>query len=419
MISIRDFEDKYTLEGGWTQAFAQALAELEKSGGGTLVVPPGVYETGSIELGNNMTLYLESGARLCFLPDTRFYPITETEFEGRREALYRPCIFAKDAEHVSVAGAGVLDGQGEYWWEKRFELPAGRPYLIGFENCRRVKVLDVELVNSPVWTVHPLYCEDVEIRGITIHNPWNSPNTDGINPDSCRNVRISDCLVDVGDDCITLKAGSEETPQKHPCENITITNCNMIHGHGGVVIGSEMSGGVRNVVISNCVFQDTDRGIRVKTRRGRGGCMERILINNVMMDRVMCPFVFQMFYQCGIEDGSYMDKFPHEVEEGTPAIRNIQIRNCMITRASACAGFFYGLPEMPVENVSITDTIISMEENASPAVPAMMKGIAPMSGKGIYMRFTENTVFRDIQVLGAEGKALDADGTVKWRGEII
>ena len=185
------------------------------------------------------------------------------------------------------------------------ELPYGRPYLICFEHCKHVKILDVKLTMSPAWTVHPLYCEDLEVRGISIRNPWNSPNTDGINPDGCQNVRIADCLVDVGDDCITLKSGTEETPEKQPCENITITNCNLVHGHGGVVIGSEMSGGVRNVTITNCVFQDTDRGIRVKTRRGRGGVMESVLVSNVMMERVLCPFVFNMYYQCGAQGTSY------------------------------------------------------------------------------------------------------------------
>lgn len=398
MKNIKDFEAFFTSERGWSGAFEEAVAALEREQGGTILVPPGIYETYSIELKSNMTLYLEAGAEIRFLQNWQGYRVVHSEFEGKQEDLTMPCIYAHDAENVTLCGQGTLNGQGDYWWENRKNIPQGRPFLVCFERCGHVKVLDVKLVNSPVWTVHPLYCSDVEIRGITIRNPKDSPNTDGINPDGCCNVRIADCLVDVGDDCITLKSGTEDTPVKMPCENITITNCNMVHGHGGVVIGSEMSGGVRNVVISNCVFQDTDRGIRVKTRRGRGGSMESILISNVMMDRVLCPFVFNMYYRCGMNGGSYKDKLAHEVDSSTPSIRNIQIQGCMVTDASAAAGFFYGLPERPVENVSISDCSIRMKEGAESGHPGMMEDLPPMCREGIYMRNAKNVVFRNVRV---------------------
>ena len=398
MINIREYESYCTAEKGWTGAFEEAVAALERVGGGTLVVPAGIYETCSIELKSNMTLYLEAGAELRFIQNWQMYRVVQSEFEGRSENLAMPCIYACGAENVTLCGHGTVNGQGEYWWKNKATIPVGRPYLICFERCTHVKVLDVKLMNSPVWTVHPLYCDDVEIRGITIRNPKDSPNTDGINPDGCCNVRIADCLVDVGDDCVTLKSGTEDTPVKRPCENITITNCNMVHGHGGVVIGSEMSGGVRNVVITNCVFQDTDRGIRVKTRRGRGGSMESILVSNVIMDRVLCPFVFNMYYRCGMNGGSYKDKFAHEVDGSTPMIRNIQIQGCRVTDASACAGFFYGLPEMPVENVVISDCTISMKEGAEGGCPGMMEDLPPMAQEGIFMRYARNVVFRNVQV---------------------
>ena len=340
MISIREYEDRKTEERGWTDAFSAAVTRMESEGGGTLVVPVGRYETFPIELKSNMTLYLESGAELVFIQGSEGFPVIRSEFEGRDSSVYMSCIYAKNAENVTLCGHGTVNGQGEYWWKHMRELPYGRPCLICFEHCKHVKILDVKLTMSPAWTVHPLYCEDLEVRGISIRNPWNSPNTDGINPDGCQNVRIADCLVDVGDDCITLKSGTEETPEKQPCENITITNCNLVHGHGGVVIGSEMSGGVRNVTITNCVFQDTDRGIRVKTRRGRGGVMESVLVSNVMMERVLCPFVFNMYYQCGAQGTSYKEKTPHEADETTPVIRNIFIQNCLVNDARAAAGFF-------------------------------------------------------------------------------
>lgn len=398
MTNIREYKAYYTEEQGWTQAFIQAVEKLEREGGGTIVVPAGEYYTYSIELKSNMTLFLESGARLKFIQDWQGYKVIRSEFEGRTEGLFMPCIYARNAENVTLGGYGTLDGQGEYWWKNQGKFPHGKPYLVCFEHCRHVKVLDVELINSPVWTVHPLYCEDVEIRGITIHNPYHSPNTDGINPDGCRNVRISDCLVDVGDDCITLKSGTEDTPIKSPCENITITNCNMAHGHGGVVIGSEMSGGIRNVTITNCVFQDTDRGIRVKTRRGRGGSMEGILVSNVIMERVICPFVFNMYYRCGMHGGSYKDKFAHEPDSSTPVIRNIQIQNCMVRDAYASAGFFYGLPEMPVENVTVSDCVITMKKDAQEGCPAMMEDLPHMAGEGFFLRNVKDLVLRNVTV---------------------
>lgn len=417
MISIREYEDKKTEERGWTDAFSAAVTRMESEGGGTLVVPAGRYETFPIELKSNMTLYLESGAELVFIQRSEGFPVIRSEFEGRDSFVYMSCIYAKNAENLTLCGHGMVNGQGEYWWKHMRELPYGRPYLICFEHCKHVKILDVKLTMSPAWTVHPLYCEDLEVRGISIRNPWNSPNTDGINPDGCQNVRIADCLVDVGDDCITLKSGTEETPEKQPCENITITNCNLVHGHGGVVIGSEMSGGVRNVTITNCVFQDTDRGIRVKTRRGRGGVMESVLVSNVMMERVLCPFVFNMYYQCGAQGTSYKEKTPHEADETTPVIRNIFIQNCLVNDARAAAGFFYGLPEMPVENVSISDCRIRMMENSEGGQPAMMEDIPDMAGEGIFIRFAKNVSFRNVQVenyknLSGAKEAWDLDETV-------
>ena len=422
MLGIREFASYYKEERGWTEAFEQAVARLSEEGGGTLVVTPGRHETYSIELKSNITLQVEAGAEICFQQDWQGYQEVRSEYEGKSTGMFMPCIYARDAENVTLCGQGTLNGQGEYWWKNLGKFPAARPYLVCFERCSRVKVLDVKLVQSPVWTLHPLYCEDVEIRGVTIRNPWDSPNTDGINPDGCCNVRIADCLVDVGDDCITLKSGTEETPKKRPCENITITNCNMVHGHGGVVIGSEMSGGVRNVTITNCVFQDTDRGIRVKTRRGRGGSMESILVSNVIMDRVLCPFVFNMYYRCGMNGGSYKDKFAHEVTEATPMIRNIQIQNCMVTDAKAAAGFFYGLPEMPVENVSISDCTIRMSREAQPGCPGMMEDLDPMSGEGIYMRNATKVRFRNVKVLGYQGEGegrepWNVDESVEWEAE--
>ncbi|MEI9974725.1 MAG: glycoside hydrolase family 28 protein, partial [Ignavibacteriota bacterium] len=275
-----------------TAAIARAIDAAAKAGGGTVVVPPGRYLTGAVTLKSNVAFEVEAGATLLGSPDPEDYPLHDSVWGERQE--YSSLIYADGAEHITLRGRGTIDGQGQNWWKRmgwpdrrkiapeqrtaaeRAELAKlanGRPHMIKLVRCKYVVIEGLHLINSAEWTVHPLLCEFVRIDGITIENPVPSPNTDGINPESCRNVQIMNSRIDVGDDCVTLKSGKDAAGRRvgRPDENITITNCVMLRGHGGVTIGSEMSGGVRNVVVSNCVFQGTDVGIRVKSQRGRGG----------------------------------------------------------------------------------------------------------------------------------------------------
>ena len=414
-MNIRELEVLVTEEKGWTDSFRCGVERLRKQGGGTLYVPAGEYFTCSIQLFSHINLHLEQGAVLRFLDDHGLYEVVEEEFEGIMGRMYMPCIYASDAEDVSVTGQGMIDGQGKRWWKEWKGMECARPYLICFKRCCHVLLEGVRLVNSPAWTVHPLYCEDVRIHGISIKNPADSPNTDGIDPDGSRNVRISDCLIDVGDDCIAIKAGTEETKQLVPCENIVITNCNMVHGHGGIVIGSEMSGGVRNVAVSNCVFQDTDRGIRLKTRRRRGGSMERLSFQNIIMDRVMCPFTFNMYYYCGHngKERYVWEKVPYPVDETTPAVRDVLIHNVTVYGASAAAGFFYGLPESPIERVTISNTTVCMDPEGEEGQPAMMGQMEPMKGHGFYLRFVKGLTMSQVRVEHVQGDVVDGDDTVE------
>lgn len=416
ILNILDYKEASVNGTDWTEAFKQAVGDIDKNGGGMLIVPAGVYQTRSIELTSNMTLYLCAGSELSFSDEIERYEILDGEFEGISRPMYKPLIYMSHLQNVSIKGEGKINGNGRRWWEKIWDktLVEARPCLIYFEYCENVKIENVYLTMSPVWTVHPLYSKNVVIRGVTIVNPADSPNTDGINPDSCQNVRISDCYIDVGDDCIAIKAGVEDTPVKRVCENITITNCNMIHGHGGVVIGSEMSGGVRNVVVSNCLFQDTDRGIRLKTRRRRGGFMEQLSFNNIIMDRVMCPFVFNMYYFCGKlgKEPWVSDRSPAPVDEGTPAIRDVNISNMTVMNATACAGVLSGLAEQFVENIRFTNCQITMSREGEPDLPAMMSGIDKMKGAGFYMRNARGIVFDQVQVKNAVGPDVDMDESV-------
>lgn len=418
IYNIRDYRDRSKDNTDWTEAFRAAVSDAEKEGGGIVYVPVGKYATYSIRLKSNITLYVAAGAQLDFMEDTEGYEIVETEFEGIAGQAYMPCIYALGAHHVAVEGDGVINGNGAVWWKQVREntLKRPRPYLICFQECEHVRIERVTLCNSPAWTVHPLYCRDVLIQGISIKNPPDSPNTDGINPDGCSDVRIINCRVDVGDDCITLKSGTEKTPVKRPCENIMIANCALLHGHGGIVIGSEMSGGVRNVTVANCVFQDTDRGLRVKTRRRRGGIVENIHFSNCIMDRVMCPFVFNMYYFCG-EDGKaeyVRDREAHPVDGGTPGIRGIHISNVTVTNASAAAGFVYGLKEMPVSGVTLSNVRITMDPEGAPATPAMMDGLSPVSAQGFFLRNARELVFDNVIIANARGGEILADDSVEW-----
>ncbi len=419
--NILDFKEFSQNGENWTESFEKAIESVQAKNGGTLFVPAGVYKTRSIELKSNMTLYLDAGSELFFLDDIENYELIDGEFEGIFRKMYKPMIYMSKAENVTIKGEGRINGNGRRWWEKIWDrtLVEARPCLVYFEYCENIKIENVYLTNSPAWTVHPLDSNNIVVHGVTIKNPANSPNTDGINPDSCSNVRISDCIIDVGDDCIAIKAGVEETLVKRVCENITITNCQMIHGHGGVVIGSEMSGGVRNVTVSNCIFQDTDRGIRLKTRRRRGGFMEKLSFNNIIMDRVMCPFVFNMYYFCGKlgKEPWVSDRNPAPVDEGTPAIRDISISNITVVNAASCAGVISGLAEQFVENIRFSNCTISMTDTEEPFLPAMMSGIDPMKGAGFYMRNARGIVFENVSIYNALGMEVDKDDTVdlKWK----
>jgi len=415
-MNLKDYQH-LTADGLWTEAFRAAVNALTSQGGGTLLVPSGRYETAPILLQSNITLRLDAGAQVVFTDDETRFPLVDTEFEGIPAKAYMPCVYALDAHNVRIEGAGSIDGSGSRWWQRlrdgHMEHP--RPYLLCFQHCTDVSITGVTLTNSPCWTVHPLYCDHVEVSHITIHNPADSPNTDGINPDGCSNVRITDCLIDVGDDCIAIKSGTEDTPVKHACENIIISGCHMLHGHGGVVIGSEMSGGVKNVLVTGCVFQGTDRGIRLKTRRGRGGRAENLAFSHILMEDVFCPFVFNMYYFCGKggKTPQVRDKAMRAADESTPSLADITITDVTVRGATACAGFLYGLPESPVRRVRIRDCTVVMQPGRVEHA-AMMDDLEPMEAAGLYLRNGEDVDVSGLRVVGCTGEIMNADGSVRF-----
>ena len=382
------------------------------AGGGQVRIPAGVHRTGALRLRSGIDLHLEAGAVLQFVADPELYPPVEARFEGAVGTVHSPCLFAHGEKDVSITGLGTIDGAGQPWWDlsrhRPEELEHPRPALIGLHECERVTVRDVALRNSPAWTVHPALCEDVTVAGVSIRNPADSPNTDGINPESCRNVRISDCYIDVGDDCIAIKAGTERTPDRVATENVTITGCTMVRGHGGVVIGSEMSGGVRNVVISTCVFQGTDRGIRIKTRRDRGGTVENLRVTGVVMDDVMCPVTVNPFYFCG-PDGKQShvgDRSARPVDAGTPHLRSLHLAHLTATNVHASAGHIFGLPEAPLQDLSLHDVTISFAEQPRSAAPEMALDVPERTRAGIELGFVDGASLSRVRVRGAAGQAV-------------
>ncbi|CAM4355309.1 glycoside hydrolase family 28 protein [Paenibacillus phoenicis] len=394
-----------------TAAIEAAITAASEAGGGTVVVPAGTFVTGAIFLKSHIELRLSPGAVLSFSTNPDDYPVVKSRWEGVQREVHASCIYGEDLENVTVTGSGCINGNGQPWWEKQRnrpeELHYPRPKLISFDRCRRVTIRDVSLVDSPSWTVNPIRCHNVTIDNVSILNPADSPNTDGINPESCSNVRISNCHIDVGDDCIAIKAGTEETAERVPCENITITNCTMIHGHGGVVIGSEMSGNIRNVTISNCVFQHTDRGIRLKSRRGRGGIVEDIRVSNLVMENVICPFIMNLYYFCGPrgKEKYVWDKNPYPVTEETPQFRRIHFSDITAREVHAAAGFLYGLAEQYISEVTFDQIEISMAKDAVPGRPAMMDGIEETARRGFYLGNVRDVRFNQVSIENHEGPA--------------
>lgn len=375
-----------------TELINTSIEKANAEGGGTIYFPAGEYLTGPIRMLSNITLDIESGALLKFSDDFEDYlPFMTVRWEGVVMKTFAPLINAQNAENLTIKGRGTLDGNGKKWWDfdnplirearstgeithitdiqrqweeankdlkvEDYYLPSiarrfFRPPFIQFYECENILIEGITIKNSPFWTINPEFCNNIVVHGVTINNPSKDPkgpNTDGINPSSCSNVRISDCFISVGDDCITIKSGRDADGRKYgrPCENITITNCVMLAGHGGVVIGSEMSGGVKKVTISNCVFHGTDAGIRLKASRGRGGVVEEIRVDNIIMNDIQKnAFIFDLFYD--------KESKPEPVSERTPCFRNIHLSNITGNNVKKI-GYITGIEEMPIDEISFSN----------------------------------------------------------------
>ena len=426
-VSIVDFGavgDGRTLN---TDAFARAIGQLADQGGGRVVVPRGIWLTGPIVLRDRIELHTEAGAVVLFSPDRTLYPLVETNFEGGRSMRCQSPLSANGAQHIAITGAGVFDGSGQawrpvkraklteaqwrdlvasggvlddsgqIWWPSAGALAGARgdgrfrdgrptredferirdflrPVMVSLRECRQVLIDGPTFQNSPAWNLHPLLCEEVVIRHVTVLNPWYSQNGDGLDLDSCRNGVVYGCTFDVGDDAICLKSGkdAEGRARGRPTENFVIRDNVVYHGHGGFIVGSEMSGGVRNIFAADLTFIGTDVGIRFKSTRGRGGGVENIHIDGVNMLNISTePIHFNLFYSgsapaeddaATADPADYLSRFP-AVSETTPSFRHITIRN-VICRGAGTAMWIRGLPEMPVQDVRLENVQITAMRGA-------------------------------------------------------
>lgn len=407
-----------------TEAFAKAIDVLSKRGGGKLIVPQGVWFTGPIVLKSNINLHLEKGAIILFTPDIDQYPLIETSFEGLDTRRCQSPISGNNLINVAITGEGVIDGNGEYWRPlKRAKVTAGlwksitshggvfkdknywlpyegtlkgeqmsdmnvpqgvktdaewesikpflRPVMVSLVSCKNVWLQGVIFQNSPAWNLHPLMCENLLIESVQVRNPSYAQNGDGIDVESCKNTLIVNSTFDVGDDGICIKSGKDADGRKRgiPTENVIIDGCTVFKGHGGFVVGSEMSGGVKNIVVSDCQFLGTDVGLRFKSKRGRGGIVENIYIKNIsMFDIVTDAVTFDLYYGGksaveDLEDGKSVEVKKMPVDETTPQFRNIDIED-VVCRGARRALYFNGLPEMPIKNITLKNIHISAQHDA-------------------------------------------------------
>ena len=424
-----------------TNAFKSAFEEIAKNGGGRLIIEEGVWRTSGIDIPSDTELHLKKGALLSFIEDPMMYEPVFTRWEGVDCYAMHSLIRSENQTNVSITGEGIVEGNGSFWWdlrnkkraagqkspveeyEKRLaslnpgyeNQPGGgggrenqflRPCLVEFNKCTDVLIEGVTFRNSPFWTIHPLYSNWVRLNGVTIENPADAPNTDGIDIDSCTNVVIENCTVSVGDDGICLKSGSGEDGIKaaKPTENVLVKNCTVKNAHGGIVIGSETAAGIRHVLAENSYFPKTDRGIRIKSRRGRGGEIFDIHLRNLIMQDNLCPITVNMFYKCGITDKNspLFSLEKQAVTAETPYIHDITIEGVKATGCKASAGFIAGLAERTIDNLVIKDCEFTTDESSekSPMESDMFYGLPEVSEKSFRVINAPNAVFKSVSIKG-------------------
>jgi polygalacturonase len=402
-----------------TISINKAIATCSAKGGGVVLVPGGVWLTGSVEMKSNVNLHIERDAILLFSDDFDQYPLVEGTYEGRTSARNQSPIYGNNLQNIAITGRGVVDGNGDVWrmvgkdkltereWKAKkasgglvsaddriwfpsaktklaFDTKRGtvllpgqtlkdfeeikdflRPNLLVFNNCKKVLLEGVTFQNSPAWCLHPVLCEDLTIRDVFAKNPDYAQNGDGLDVESCKNVLIEGSTFDVGDDGICIKSGKDEEGRKRgrPTENVIVRNNIVYKAHGGFVIGSEMSGGARNIFVSDCSFMGTDIGLRFKTARGRGGVVENIYVKHIRMKDIEGDAIlWDMYYFTKPPKTGEPVEVP-PVTDATPRFRNFQISDIVCNGAKRGI-FIRGLPEMKVKDIELSNIVLKADKGA-------------------------------------------------------
>ncbi len=370
-----------------TAAITKAIDACRAKGGGVVIVPAGKFISGAITLVSKMELRLDEGATLMLTDAADAFPISESH--------HQHAISAERCTDVAITGNGTIDGNGKRWWDEFLKVKGKpeqnqqprRPNLIDLGSCQRVLVRDVLIKDSPNFHLVPRDCDDVTIDSVRIKAPDTAPNTDGIDP-SGRNYLITKCTIDVGDDNIAFKPQRDRKDGRPSCENIVVSDCTFKHGHG-LSIGGQTPAGMRNLVARDCTFDGTDAGIRMKAPRGEGGVCENLVYENLTMRNVKVPIFITSYYPNNTTPKEPGKDSPKAVNEKTPIWRNIRISNVTIESCPE-AGRIFGLPEMPVSDLTLTNVTIKAD-------------------KGLRLANAKNVTFKDSPITAAKGPAIFVD----------
>jgi len=436
-----------------TASINKAIAECSRKGGGVVLVPGGIWLTGPIEMKSNVNLHVSRTAVLLFTGDKTQYALVDGYYEGKYSARNQSPIWAKNQENIAITGSGVIDGNGDVWralhkgqvtesfWKRKIAsggvlsadgkkwypseqfkkaseggrsmlLEGGkkleefedmkdflRPNLLVFNNCKKVLLEGVTFQNSGAWCLHPLMSQDVTLRNLIIRNPEYSHNGDGVDVESCRNFLIEGCTFDVGDDAICIKSGKDEEGRKRgmPCENGIVRNNVVYKGHGGFVVGSEMSGGARNIFVYDCTFIGTDKGLRFKSTRGRGGVVEKIYAKNIFMKDIEQEAIFFDLYYLLKFATDGVRKVDSTFSEATPVFRDMQFEDIICVGAKKGI-FIRGLPESPIENIRLKNMVLTTD------IGAEMKDAKNITLTGIKLNSEKKP---EISVVSSTGITVD------------
>ena len=434
-LTFRTAEESYTLNvrrfGATGNGETDDTAALQAAiaccpAGGRVLFPAGNYRTGPLFLKSHITVELKKGASLELVTERDRFPVMPgtTPATGRGEDLllgawegnpldnFASAFTGVEVEDVRLIGEGIVDGraqEGPWWHNPKSKYRAWRGHLLSLIRCRNITVQGLTFRNSPSWNLHPMFSEDLTFVDIRVEAPSDSPNTDGFDPESCRKIRLYGAKFSVGDDCIAIKSGKIYLGQKiHiPCEDIEIAWCAMLDGHGGVTLGSEMSGGIRNVRVHHCWMRGNDRGLRIKTRRGRGkyAVIDDIRFEDVRMEGVKVPLVVNCMYFCDPDGHSayVQSRQKQPVDETTPTVGSIVFERVRAEECRSCAVYALGLPERPIEQICIADCRFGFVDNAPAMVPAMAEGVPACHNRGVIAEYVSQLKMENVTIEGITG----------------